>query len=264
MSDLIDFAREHGILIDSIPPLGSWKRFPTEDHPNSRNGAVKYMGDHAFIQNHALMQEVKVWKGDQEMERGQLIDLAKKAEEKRQNGYRRAAGKATHILRSCKRELHPYLVKKGFPNQKGFVWHDLLIVPMRIGQNLCGCQMIDPLGSKRFLTGQQTGGAELVIDNRGRDFLVEGYATGLSLREALRALKIRYTIHICFSAGNMKKIATNLDNPFIVADHDPAGVNVYTSLNLPYWLSSVDGEDFNDFQMRVGIEESARQLSLDL
>jgi len=124
--------------------------------------------------------------------------------------------------------------------------------------------MIDPLGSKRFLTGQQTGGAELVIDNRGRDFLVEGYATGLSLREALRALKIRYTIHICFSAGNMKKIATNLDNPFIVADHDPAGVNVYTSLNLPYWLSSVDGEDFNDFQMRVGIEESARQLSLDL
>ena len=62
----------------------------------------------------------------------------------------------------------------------------------------------------------------------------------------------------------MKKIATNLDNPMIIADNDPAGVNVYTTLNLPYWLSPVEGEDFNDFQMRVGIEESALQLSLDL
>ena len=43
MSDLIDFAREHGILIDSIPPLGSWKRFPTEDHPNSTMRLFKTM-----------------------------------------------------------------------------------------------------------------------------------------------------------------------------------------------------------------------------
>jgi len=263
MSDLIEFAREHGILIDSIPPLGSWKRFPTEDHPNSRNGAVKYMGDHAFIQNHALMQEVKVWKG-QTMERGLLIDLAKKAEEKRQIGYKKAVSKATHILNNSKKQTHPYLMKKGFPNQKGFVWHDLLVVPMRTGQNLCGCQLIDQLGNKRFLSGQQTSGAELVIDNKGRDFLVEGYATGLSLRNALRVLKMRYRIHICFSAGNMKKIATNLDNPMIIADNDPAGVNVYSSLKLPYWLSPQAGEDFNDFQMRVGLEESAHQLSLDL
>jgi len=94
--------------------------------------------------------------------------------------------------------------------------------------------------------------------------LVEGYATGLSLRNALRHLKMRYRIHICFSAGNIKKIATNLDDPMIIADNDPAGVNVYTTLNLPYWLSPVEGEDFNDFQMRVGVEESALQLSLDL
>ena len=51
--DLLNFCRAHGILIDSMPPIGMWKRFPTEDHPRSRNGAVKFMGDHAFVQNHA-------------------------------------------------------------------------------------------------------------------------------------------------------------------------------------------------------------------
>ena len=35
----------------------------------------------------------------------------------------------------------------------------------------------------------------------------EGYATGLSIRAAMRAIKMRYTIYICFSAGNMKEVA---------------------------------------------------------
>jgi len=59
--ELINFCRAHGILIDSPPPIGVWRRYPTDDHPNKRNGAVKFMGDHAFVQNHALDVEVSVW-----------------------------------------------------------------------------------------------------------------------------------------------------------------------------------------------------------
>jgi putative DNA primase/helicase len=62
--DFIQFARSHGILIDNLPPLGVWKRFPTEDHPRSRNGAVKYMGDVGFVQNHATSTVVSIWKPD--------------------------------------------------------------------------------------------------------------------------------------------------------------------------------------------------------
>ena len=62
--ELISFCRAHGILIDSPPPIGYWRRYPTEDHPTKRNGAVKFMGDHAFVQNHAMDTEVSIWKPD--------------------------------------------------------------------------------------------------------------------------------------------------------------------------------------------------------
>ncbi len=64
MNDLVTYCRLHDILIDSPPPIGYWRRYPTEDHPNSRNGAVKYMGTHAFVQNWATGTEVAVWHAD--------------------------------------------------------------------------------------------------------------------------------------------------------------------------------------------------------
>ena len=38
------FAGLHGIRVGAIVP-GRWMRFPTDDKPRNRNGAVKYMGD---------------------------------------------------------------------------------------------------------------------------------------------------------------------------------------------------------------------------
>ena len=62
--DFITFARLHGIVIDHEPRIGLWRRYSTEDKPSHKNGAVKFMGDHAFIQNHATMTEIVVWKAD--------------------------------------------------------------------------------------------------------------------------------------------------------------------------------------------------------
>ena len=53
--DFVNFARAHGILIDTTPPLGVWTRYPTEDHPRKKNGAVKFMGNYGLVQNLSLI-----------------------------------------------------------------------------------------------------------------------------------------------------------------------------------------------------------------
>jgi putative DNA primase/helicase len=67
--EFLDFARSHGIIINDLPPFGQWVRYPTEDHPKSKNGAVKYLGDHGFVQNHATSTVVTVWKPDSDKHR---------------------------------------------------------------------------------------------------------------------------------------------------------------------------------------------------
>ena len=154
------------------------------------------------------------------------------------------------IVKSGLPSTHPYLIRKGF-TERGLVWKELLVVSMRVGSQLVGCQLIDKDGNKKFLSGQITKGASLVIDNKGRDILVEGYATGLSVRRALKLMKARYKIHICFSASNMLEIAKTLNEPLVVADNDPVGLSTAQKIASCYWVGDA-GEDFNDFEVRVG------------
>jgi len=119
MSDLVTFAREHGILIDNEPPIGMWKRYPTEDHPSSRNGAVKFMGDMAFVQNHAVMTEPILWRSSVRVDRSKIMALIKKSEDNTRQNQINAVRKATHILNNAVKTTHPYLANKGIPNTKG-------------------------------------------------------------------------------------------------------------------------------------------------
>ena len=162
----------------------------------------------------------------------------------------KAAHRAGMIMKSAVLAHHPYLERKGFKD-KGYVWNDLLVLPMRIEGKLIGCQLISHDGTKRFLSGQVTKAASLTIDNKGRDILCEGFATGLSVRRAMRELKERYTIHICFSASNMLEIAKQCKNPLVIADNDPVGINTAQKIGQ-YWISDVAGEDFNDAEKRLG------------
>ena len=82
----------------------------------------------------------------------------------------------------------------------------------------------------------------------------------------MKALKRRYTLHICFSAGNMKKIASSLDGGLVVADNDASttGEKTAKEIGWPYWLSDVVGEDANDYFQRVGLFKFSQSLAKSL
>ena len=268
--ELIDFARLHGILIDRLPPIGVWRRYPTEDHPAKRNGAIKFMGDFAFIQNHAVETEISVWKPDADakpVDHTRMAKLAAEAEAMTRRKQVEAAQKARDILSQCQIGRHEYLKAKGFEDEQGYVWKTddglVLVIPMFISGKVVGVQLIKEDGSKKFLFGQKTSHAAHIFDNKGVHVLVEGYATGLAVRAALKAMKRKYTIHVCFSAGNMIKVASQLDGGFIVADNDASGTGERTarSIGWPYWMSDTVGEDAHDAWKRMGLFKISQSLT---
>jgi putative DNA primase/helicase len=181
-----------------------------------------------------------------------------------------AARKAAWIMNQTVREQHAYLHSKGWKDEQGAVWHpnetdNLLCIPMRVNGALVGVQLIDRNGKKNFLKGQRTSGAEYVISNPGHNGIhwwCEGYATGLALRKCLHALSMRYIVHITFSANNLIRLATEYGEGMVIADNDVSqtGERAAIATGLPYWISEVEGEDFNDFYQRLGLFHASQAL----
>lgn len=265
--DFLTFCRACGVTIDRLPPIGRWVRVPTVDKPRSRNGAVKWSGAFGVCQNWATMTEPAVWKDESDAPdvRKRAQQVARQADIEAREMAARAAQKAAALLAECELCTHPYLEKKGFADELGNVWNreadNILMVPMRSGGKVVGLQQISPEGDKKFLFGQRSGGAEFVI-GQGLHVLCEGYATALSARQALRNLKVQASVHVTFSAGNMKRIAASLPGGLVIADNDASrtGQRVAEEIGWPYWMSDVVGEDFNDAHLRLGVFPLAMQL----
>lgn len=268
MISFLEFCRSYGVVIDNLPPIGRWVRLPTQDKPRHRNGAVKFMGNYGLCQNWAEQTEPAVWR-DESVSREahkRIRSVATQADRETRELANRAAQKAETILSECELVPHPYLASKGFPDELANVWNkdtdNVMVVPMRRGADLIGCQLIKADGDKKFLYGQRSGGAEFVFGQRGVHVLCEGFATALSAQQALRNLKVAYVLHVTFSAGNMKKVAETLPGGIVLADNDASltGERVAKEIGWPYWMSDRVGEDFNDAHQRVGIFPVAMQL----
>lgn len=255
--EFLAFARAHGILIDYTPPIGVWARFPTEDHPRKKNGTVKYLGDVGFVQNHATMHEPATWfpesPNDIKIDAFKLKQAKQRADDEIRRNRQAAAQKARDIIRKSVVETHAYLDGKGFPEAKVLVYrpddqNNLAVIPMYVGKELAGIQMIDRAGTKKFLFGQRCAGAEFVIGSSGIDVWCEGYATALSVQACL---KRRCRIHVCFSDSNLAAIAKG---GFVVADNDVSGAGERAAkrTGLPYFMSPNVGQDFNDYEREVG------------
>jgi len=267
--DFLQFVRACGILINDYPPVGRWVRLPTEDHPKKRNGAVKWMGSFGFAQNHATQTDVSVWRDEaaEPAAQQEISRLAQAAQGQIAAGQKRAAEKAEWILSQCELAGHPYLKAKGFPDESANVWltddkTQLLCIPMRVGDKLVGVQLIDESGKKKFLTGQRTSDAAFVINNRGPAVLCEGYATALSIRAALTAIKSRYTLFVCFSAHNIGRLAKTLPTGLIVADNDAShtGERVAQETGWPYFMPPEVGMDFNDWHRATSLFKCSQAL----
>lgn len=251
------FASAHGLIINHVD-FGKWVRTQTTDKPGHKNGAYKHMGDVAFVQNHATMPEVACWfpgkDSDIKIDRAEIARIQARANRQIENNRNSAAHKAAEIMRSAKYEQHAYLDSKGFPDARGLVYYpdektNLLVIPMRVGSHVVGCQLIDINGGKKFLFGQRCSGAEYVIGGAGVDIWCEGYATGLSINTVMAANKARCCIHICFSAGNMEAMAKASGKGFVIADNDVSGTGEKSAkaTGLPYFMPPDIGSDFNDY-----------------
>ena len=252
------FAIAHGLMIKSLI-FDKWVRVPTDDHPKKLNGAYIFDGQRGAVINFALHEKHIPFKSDEPYKPDPNAAVKRQQlEQDRLKRQHQAKSKAAFILSQATQQPHAYLKRKGFEDS-GWVWNGLLVVPMRINSGLVGCQLIQGDGSKKFLAGQITKGASLMIDNKGRDIICEGFATGLSVRRALKHLRVRYRIHICFSAGNMLEIAKTTQDPLVIADNDTMGVNTAKKIASRYWLGEAD-EDFNDTEQRIGTQLAAESL----
>lgn len=256
-----DFARLHGLHIHSLVP-GRWVAVPTDDHPRKRNGRYKFLGNVGWVQNWATMPAPEMWRGESRVSMENIRRCVQHEDHEREAAAKRAASKAGWLMHQTVMAPHPYLARKGFPDEPGNVWNDLLVIPMRLGSALVGCQLIDHEGNKKFLYGQRTKGASFVMDARGTPIVCEGYATALSIRAAMKAMKVRYTVHVTFSAGNLEGVARGIEGCVIVADNDPNGIGEKAARNAgkPYWISDTVGEDFNDYHQRNGLFKSMISL----
>lgn len=261
-----DFARGHGLIIDHLIPH-KWVATPTEDHPRKRNGRYKFLGDVGWVQNWATMQRPEIWRSDKPIDHKAIYRAKVQESKDREMLAKKAASKAAFILHNSVQSTHPYLEAKGFPDQQANVWtaesgERLLVVPMRCNGKLVGLQLINDKGEKKFLHGQRTKGAVFTIDAHGIPIFCEGFATALSIQAVMRLVKVRYSIYVCFSAGNMEFVAGSVIGGFVVADNDVSrtGENSAIKAGKPYWISPTTGQDFNDYHRSVGSFQAANSL----
>jgi putative DNA primase/helicase len=272
MTDFISFARAHNVEIDPGRLFASDKirRTGTVDKPRSGNGAYFWDGQRGWVMDWSGEARV-VWFEDphakpwtDEEKRSWAAKRASAASDQDKK-YEQAALQADITLRSATVKTHPYLEMKGFPEEKGLVLEDKLLVPMRnVSTNkLQGYQAIRWLPEemkyeKKMLLGMRAKNAVLYLGPRGADetWLVEGFATGLSLRNALRSVGMPASVVVAFSASNLVQVAGQIPgNRFVFADNDESqtGEKAAIQTGLPWTMADTAGMDANDLHMKSGL-----------
>lgn len=264
----IDFARAHGLDIDPSRLYASdkIKRCGTVDKPRSGNGAYFWDGERGWVfdwsgEARTIWFEdpnAKPWTDEEKRMWAAKRASASTEQEKR---YQNAAFQADVTLRSAKYDNHPYLEIKGFKETRGLVLDDKLLIPMRnvVTNKLQGYQSIRWLPDertyeKKMLTGMRAKNAVLYLGDRDASecWLVEGFATGLSVRHALRSIGMSASVVICFSASNLIQVADQIKgNRFVFADNDESktGEKAALSTGLPWTMADQVGWDANDLHL---------------
>ncbi|MBN7777752.1 toprim domain-containing protein [Nitratireductor aquimarinus] len=261
---------------------GKWLLADTLDGKRGKGDGRVMMTDHyvtAFNWKTGQKATVSLT-GQMDVKQQRRIAHDVRAEKERQKARaERAARTASNIVDAAQPAQHPYLVGKGFPDEKALVidaeylkrhvgdylvcGERAIVMPARFGSRVTSVQLIWEDGTKKFLAGGEIGGSCDRIGKGADTWLCEGLATGLSLRAALKGLRRADTILCCFSASNVAQVARSVKGrTFIAADHDKPveqfgwkGTGEYyaEAAGKPYFMPPDEGTDINDFHMEKGI-----------
>jgi len=274
--DFIDFARCHGLLIDRLDE-GRWARVPTEDHPRKRNGAYKFLGDVGFVQNHATMDEVAVWKSDRPATVAEQRDRAVRAAQMQARDLSRTLN-AQKAMREAYHSMpnfvggHPYLQEKGLSVRgcSGLkLDRDVLVIPVTRNGKVISYQTITKDGDKKFRFQCPVKQGYYLIERKGSSVtcFVEGFATGLAVYQALP----QSSVLVCFNAGNLIDVAKDYpvngmavvcaDNDWVTQARTGTNPGVQKGLQAAELLGCgvaypemIDGSDWADFLKEEGEE----------
>ena len=136
-----------------------------------------------------------------------------------------------------------------------------LLVPMiDASGKLWNVQRITAKGRKRFLMGGRKKGTFHRIDGSGLAWMVEGYATGATIRAATGAAVV-----VAFDAGNLAEVSARLADQLaaVAADNDAnqVGSRSAAATGLPYVMPPTVGDDWNDHATRFGLQSVAELLA---
>ncbi len=200
---------------------------------------------------------------------------------------REVAEVCERLVKAARVDRHPYLARKGFPEETGLVLDHpsdhmperlaralpegdgpFLIVPGRIGKQVTTVQFITPEGAKKNILGGAMSGAAHRIATGAETWVCEGIATALSVRAALRLLGRSATVLSAFSASNVAKVARGIPGAIIAADHDKpvetlGGLGAgeyYARQSGRVWVQPAGLGDWNDVHVRDGLRAVALAL----
>ena len=258
-----------------------------------RKAALRWLTDHGYLSANDA-EQVSQRSDPQRQADHQAADRAR--EVARIRGYERAAVEAQAMIARATFAPHPYLERKGFPNEQGLTLDDKLLITMRDIESgeVCAVQAIDPDGAKKFQPGGCRASDTVHIMGPGFAdvwFWCEGYVTALAIRAGLASMsRTDDRIVACFSSGQLGAMAGHYGRgiSLVVADNDmfrcrnrdckaawdeprdacpecgggvqpPAGETAAKKTGLPWWSPDSHG-DANDFYLREGVRALGREL----
>jgi putative DNA primase/helicase len=272
------FAALYGLILPDLYPSDKIRRCATEAHPRREDGAYLWNGERGWVQDWSVSDE-RHWyenpnaKGFTQEDKRVWAERKRAREREELELAQRAAHVAAAKLKKCKPGEHPYLGSKKLGHVQGLVneEHELL-VPMRTvdTNHLVGVQTIwflmeERVWKKKFSKGMRAKGAVFRLGNprAAETWLVEGYATGLTVEMALRSLNANACVLVCFSAHNLTHVASQVKGrKFAFADNDKSGkgIGAVEAAKVPYCISPVEGEDANDWYVRAGLLPVAAEI----
>lgn len=269
----VDFASSQGLLIKHLYSDGRIHRCGTVKHPRSTNGAYMFDGKSGWCMRWGVTDPT--WWNDPHAK--PLTDHDKKAWNKKRiedanrihQKHLKASREASEKLSVCAIDTHPYLIKKKLPEVTGLVDSEgFLYVPMRDYQTneLNGAQIIkwdceEKSFVKKFIPGMKAKGSVFRIGKGAQTILTEGYATALSVYQAVRRLNMNASVVCCFSASNMVHVGGI--GHFVMADNDQSrtGEEAAIKTGLPWMMPDQVNTDWNDVHAKHGIIPICKALT---